>query len=108
MTPGKWRTWRKAFFTLVSGVSLIAAAETPSPAVIQIGAAYVAKQYCSCLLVTGRSASSCHAEFKPNIDLFTVTIDRSRLPRAATVTLRAGQAISVVKYSRRFGCMIAR
>ena len=48
----------------------------PSPALVQIGSAYVAKQLCSCLFVAGRSEASCRPEFKPQIDAAKVVVDR--------------------------------
>ena len=78
------------------------------PAVIQIGTAYIAKQYCSCVLVTGRSEGACHAEFKPEIAPFTVAIDRRGLPKRATVTARVGSVEALASYSAKYGCSIRR
>ena len=80
----------------------------PSPAVVKIGAAYVAKQFCSCLFLTGRSETSCRAEFKPQIDAAQVAIDRRGLPRRAKVTVTLGPFLAEATYSRRYGCVLTK
>ena len=80
----------------------------PSPAVVKIGAAYVAKQFCSCLFLTGRSETSCRAEFKPQIDQARVAIDRRGLPARAKVGLALGPILAEATYSRRYGCVLAK
>jgi hypothetical protein len=86
----------------------LAADPPPSPALIQIGSAYVAKQYCSCLFVAGRSEGSCRAEFKPQIDLAKVAVDNSGLPDRAKVSVTMPGAVAVAGYSRRFGCVLEK
>ena len=78
---------------------------TPLP---RIGAVYVAKQYCSCLFVAGRSESSCKAEFKPNIDQFKLKVDRSDLPRTASVDASLLIFSGRATYDSRYGCAIAK
>ena len=80
----------------------------PSPAVVKIGAAYVAKQLCSCLFLTGRSETSCRAEFKPQIDQAQVAIDRRGLPARAKVGLTLGPILAQASYSRRYGCVLVK
>ncbi|MGI8839423.1 MAG: hypothetical protein ACR2F8_01340 [Caulobacteraceae bacterium] len=109
------RKWRAASvagalalaFPLLTGAASAPAAR-PAPAIIQIGAAYIAKQMCSCLFVVGRSEASCRAEFKPDIDPFAVAIDRAGLPARAMVNAAAGPVVGEATFSRGYGCMVAR
>lgn len=80
----------------------------PSPAVVKIGAAYVAKQFCSCLFLTGRSETSCRAEFKPQIDAARVSVDRHALPQRAKVSVTLGPFLAEAAYSRRYGCVLVK
>jgi hypothetical protein len=80
----------------------------PSPAVVKIGAAYVAKQFCSCLFLTGRSETSCRAEFKPQIDAAKVDIDRHSLPARAKVGVTLGPILAEAAYSHRYGCVLVK
>ena len=81
----------------------------PTPPVIQIGSAYIAKQMCSCLFVAHRTDASCRPEFKSQgISAFTLVIDRSGLPGHAAVTASLGKLVAEARYTRRFGCTIAR
>ena len=75
---------------------------------IQIGGGYVAKQDCSCLFVEGRSETSCTAEFSPDIQRFSVAVDRSALPARAKVTTRLAIFSSEATYSAGFGCALTR
>ncbi len=90
------------------------AAETPAgpappgPAIIQIGSAYIAKQMCSCLFVAGRPETSCRAEFKGQIEPFTVTVDRAGQPATSKVTAALASTVAEANYDRRYGCTIAR
>jgi ABC-type phosphate/phosphonate transport system permease subunit len=74
----------------------------------RIGGTYIAKQYCSCLFVTGRSEASCKAEFKPDIDRFTVSVDRSGLPAKASVKTRLAIFSAEATYDSRYGCTVAK
>lgn len=109
---GKLDAGRSAILAMMTPLLASAAPPpaTPSmpPPVIQIGSAYIAKQYCSCVLVTGRSESACHAEFEPEISSFIVATDRRDLPLHATVTARLGPVIALANYSARYGCSIVR
>ena len=94
---------------LALGPALCGAADTlPSPAVVQIGSAYLAKQLCSCLFVAARPESSCRAEFRPQIDPARVAIDRGGLPDRARVTVTLLTTAAEATYSRRYGCVLAR
>jgi hypothetical protein len=75
---------------------------------VRIGAAYVAKQFCSCLFLTGRSETSCRAEFKPQIDTAKVEIDRGGLPERGKVGVSLGPVVADATYSRRYGCVLAK
>jgi hypothetical protein len=111
LTPaGPARPWLR--WVIFAGLLAVLAAGihawrvyTPLP---RVGSVYVAKQLCSCLFVAGRSEASCRAEFKPNIDPFKVKIDRSDLPRTASVEasllIFSGRAI----YDSRNGCTVAK
>jgi|GEM_PF-7121818 len=103
--------WRSAapIVLLVAGPALMgAAAPAPPPPIVQIGSAYIAKQLCSCLFVAGRGEASCRAEFKPDIDPFTVVIDRAGLPARAKVAASLGPVLGEATFSRGFGCVVAR
>ena len=109
----QWRSWISAL-TLVGLAPLIAAADSTetkpptAPPIVQIGSAYFAKQYCSCLFVVGRSEASCHAEFQPLIGSFKVTLDRTGLPQNAKVTTRLGDTEGEAQYDRRYGCVLSK
>jgi hypothetical protein len=74
----------------------------------RIGATYIAKQYCSCVFVAGRSEGSCRAEFKPDIDRFNVSVDRSGLPASASVQTHLLMFSSAATYAEGFGCTVAK
>jgi len=95
---------------LFAAASAAASAPPPSapPPIIQIGSAYFAKQLCSCLFVVGRSELSCRAEFKPQIESFKITIDRSGAPASASVSASLGPVVAVATFARRFGCVLAK
>lgn len=102
--------WRSVALTgalLLAGPGLAGAA-TPAPPIVQIGSAYIAKQLCSCLFVVGRGEASCRAEFKPDIDPFTVVVDRAALPARARVTASLGPVTGEATFSPGFGCVVAR
>ena len=104
-----WRSAGAASALLLAGPALIgAAAPAPAPPIVRIGAAYIAKQLCSCLFVVGRAEASCRAELKPNIDPFTVVIDRAGLPARAKVNASLGSVLGEATFSRGFGCVVAR
>lgn len=85
-----------------------AADALPSPALVQIGSAYVAKQFCSCLFVAARPESSCRAEFKPQIDMARVAVDRGALPERGKVSVTLLTTTAEATYSRRYGCVLAK
>jgi hypothetical protein len=106
---------RKSSLWILGGAALTlwpamagAADPLPSPEVIKIGSAYIAKQLCSCLFVAERSEVSCRAEFKPQIDNVTVVIDRGGLPAKAKVTARVFTTLAEAVYNRRYGCFISK
>jgi hypothetical protein len=89
---------------LVGAGPAFAAQPAAPPAIVTIGANYVAKQLCSCLFVAGRPETSCRAEFKPRIDIFQIGIDRQGLPARASVTASLGPAEAHAIYERPYGC----
>ncbi len=93
---------------LVRAADTPPAAATQPPAIVKIGAAYVAKQYCSCLFVAGRPESSCKPEFKPQIDMAKVDVDRTKLPARAKVSVALGPVVAEATYSRRYGCVLSK
>ena len=105
----KSRGWRWAgLILLVAVIGVGAWAFSRVGPYARIGAAYVAKQYCSCLFVTGRSETSCRAEFKPDIDKFSVSVDRAGLPASAKVTTRLLMFTGEARYADGFGCTVSR
>ncbi len=116
----KWRSGGAAGVLLLAFLAGAGAAPLPAPApapgpapapeppIVRIGAAYIAKQVCSCLFVVGRSETSCRAEFKPDIDPFTVAIDRAGLPAQARVKATVGPVVGEATFARGYGCVVAR
>ncbi|MDQ2762031.1 MAG: hypothetical protein M3Y22_00570 [Pseudomonadota bacterium] len=80
----------------------------PGPAIIRIGAAYIAKQLCSCLFVTGRPETSCRDEFKPDIDHFVVSIERVGSPGGGSVRARLGPIEARADFAEGYGCVISQ
>jgi hypothetical protein len=68
------------------------------------GTTYLAKQFCSCLFVAGRSEASCRDDFQPDISSFTVSIDRARSRVGAGLALFS----STSRYRPGLGCSIER
>ena len=97
-----------ALVAALSPVAARAAESPPSAATLQIGSAYVAKQLCSCLFVAGRTETSCRAEFKPQVDLAKVAVDRSALPERGRVSVSLLATTAEATYNRRFGCVLAK
>jgi len=73
----------------------------------QIGASYIAKQMCSCVFVAGRSEASCHAEFEPDIDKFSVQVRHSK-PGHGSVRTRMLVFSSAARYAGGYGCTVAK
>jgi hypothetical protein len=81
----------------------------PSPAVIRIGAAYLAKQVCSCVLVAHRAEAACRPEFKAQkIGLAKLAIDRDGLPERAMVRVSLLTTTAQAAYSRAYGCVLVK
>ena len=78
---------------------------TPWP---RTGAVYVAKQMCSCLFLTGRSEASCRSDFASYVNLYTLRVDRTDLPRTAKVTTSLAIFRGEAVYEAGYGCRIAR
>ena len=74
----------------------------------RIGSTYIAKQYCSCVFVAGRSDASCRTDFEPDIDKFSVTADRSALPTRGKVTARLAVFTGEATFADGFGCTVAK
>ena len=74
----------------------------------QIGGTYIAKQVCSCVFVAGRSDASCHAEFEPDINKFSVKIHRSSRPGRNWVRTRLLIFSSAASYTEGYGCTVAK
>lgn len=66
-----------------------------------IGAAYVAKQTCSCMFVVGRTAQSCSQDYDPEAArLLSVQTDQS----SVTVSALAGLFSARAEFETGFGC----
>ncbi len=78
---------------------------TPWP---RTGATYVAKQMCSCLFLTGRSEASCRTDFGGYVNLYTLRVDRTGLPKTANVTTALALFKGEAVYEDGYGCRIAR
>lgn len=75
----------------------------------KVGSTYIAKQMCSCVFVAGRPTSDCRTEFKPDVDKFSITIDRSRMPREGRVKASLGGLFTgEARYEPAFGCTVVR
>jgi hypothetical protein len=106
----RYRCLVVAFFLASPGLSgaAPAPAPAPAPAIVRIGAAYIAKQLCSCLFVVQRAEASCRAEFRPEITAFTVAVERAGAPDGGKVTASLGPTVSEATYSPPYGCVIAK
>jgi hypothetical protein len=106
----------KSRFGLLAGAVLMtcpalagAATPAPTPPIVQIGSAYIAKQVCSCIFVAQRSEGDCRAEFKPEIDNFAVVIDHHAVGAVAgKATASLGPVVAEATFSAPFGCVIAK
>ncbi len=78
---------------------------TPWP---RTGATYVAKQMCSCLFLTRRSEASCRTDFAGYVNLYTLRVDRTAMPRTAKVTTSLAIFRGEAVYEDGYGCRIAR
>lgn len=78
---------------------------TPWP---RTGATYVAKQMCSCLFLTGRSEASCRTDFAGYVNLYSLSVDRTGLPKTAKVTTSLAIFLGEAVYEAGYGCRIAR
>ena len=78
---------------------------TPWP---RTGAVYVAKQMCSCLFLTGRNEQSCRTDFAGYVNLYTLRVDRTGLPKTAKVTTSLAMFSGEAVYEAGYGCRIAR
>ncbi|MDR3509631.1 MAG: hypothetical protein P4L64_17210 [Caulobacteraceae bacterium] len=74
----------------------------------KIGGSYIAKQYCSCLFDAGRSETSCRAEFQPDIEKFSLSVDRSGLPAHARVTTHVAVFSGEADYAEGYGCTVGK
>jgi hypothetical protein len=70
----------------------------------ETGTTYLAKQLCSCVFLTGRSDSSCSAEFQPDINKFRVRIDHAQSRVQASLLIFS----STSAFDPRTGCRIVR
>jgi hypothetical protein len=66
-----------------------------------IGAAYVAKQTCSCMFVVGRTAQSCRGDYDAEaVRVLSVKTE----PSSVTVTAFGGMLSSRAEFETDFGC----
>jgi hypothetical protein len=103
--PRKWGPWRwiaaGAGLVLIVGLAAAWLALRPYG---ETGTTYLAKQLCSCLYLTGRSEASCRSDFSPDIERFSVGIDRKRSRVSARLALFSSAAV----YEPGYGCRIER
>jgi hypothetical protein len=68
-----------------------------------VGAAAVAKVFCSCVFVEGRSVEACQADQPPGFDKIPVTVD-------ATMRTATGSVFGIIarraRYSEQYGCTL--
>ncbi len=108
-TVSKRRVWP---WVVLAVIALIAATLTygyhRAKPYATIGATYLAKQMCSCVFVTGRTEGSCRAEFKPDIDRFSVKVDRTGAPTQGRVTASLAMFAGAATYEDGYGCTVAK
>lgn len=97
-----------ALTTLLAAAALLALAWTQLAPWPQTGATYLAKQTCSCLFLTGRSEKSCRSDAAAFERRFRLAIDRSGLPKTATVTAKMTVFRGEAVYEEGYGCRIVR
>jgi hypothetical protein len=67
----------------------------------RIGAAYVAKQTCSCLFVAGRPMDSCRTDYEPDA-IKPLTVEASK--DSVKVSALAGLISRTAQFEPGFGC----
>lgn len=97
----------RAKWFLIGGVTLIAVlgaatwAGRDTYASARIGAAYVAKQTCSCLFVAGRPEESCRTDYNPE-DMKPLTLEAAA--SSVTVSTLGGLVSAKAEFQEGFGC----
>lgn len=106
----QWLVWGLSGLALAAVIAVAYAYRQAAP-YGQVGTAYLAKQYCSCLYVAGRGERQCRAEFKPDIDRFQLTAEPAPAaapPASAQVTARLLIWSAKARYTRGFGCSLVK
>jgi hypothetical protein len=103
--PERRKLWRWAAIAaaVVLAAGLLAAWVAIRP-YGEVGSTYLAKQLCSCVFLTGRSDSSCRADFGADINKFDVRIDHAN----RTVSTRLLLFGSRAAFDRGYGCRVVR
>jgi hypothetical protein len=87
--------------TLIVGASAGVWAARDTYASARIGAAYVAKQTCSCLFVARRSMASCRTDYDAN-DIAPLAFDAD--DDGVTVSALGGLVSAEAEFTDGFGC----
>jgi hypothetical protein len=102
-TGRKYWRWAAAAAALILIGGAVAAWAALKPYGVT-GTTYLAKQLCSCVFLTGRSDSSCRAEFEPDIGKFQVRIDHGRSRVSARLLVFSSESA----FDARTGCRVVR
>jgi hypothetical protein len=94
----KWLLVGGATAIAALGAGVWAARDTYASA--RIGAAYVAKQTCSCLFVAGRSMESCRTDYDANIAPLAFDAGDG----GVTISALGGLVSATAEFAEGFGC----
>ena len=97
----KRRFWVVGISMLAIGLAVVAWGGRDVYSTARIGAAYVAKQTCSCMFVVGRTAQSCSKDYDAQA---TQLLSVQPAQSSVTVSALAGLLSARAEFETDFGC----